>query len=304
MRKAFCGAAAAALLCVCAAGPVHAQGRQHTFYAHITDGAGAPIAGLSGTDFGIIEAGQVRRIVRAAYGGVPLRVLFLVDTSESISKFLNPMRAAAQALIDGIPSSDEISLVSLGRQMRIRAQPSMDHKKAKDEAARIFSEGGGTVLLDGLTEAYDRLLAKVEDRGGVIVILTTDGPESSTATREEQYNRFLQTVVQRGITVHAAIVGNMGNTSSQLPSASSGTQSVVAINLTGNTGGHLDSVAVPTALADKMTAIAGMIRAQQEKMKGWYQIDYLSDTPGPGQALDVTVSRIDAKVELSDRAPR
>lgn len=304
MRRRIVGAVAAAVALWFVSVQAADKPQQHTFYVHVTDKSGAPIAGLGASDFGVIESGQARKVVRAAYGGVPMRVLFLVDTSESISKIINPFRAALQALIDGIPADDEIALVSLGRQMRIRAQPTLDRKKVKDEAGRIFSDGGGTVLLDGLLESYDRLLAKAEDRAGVIVVLTTDGPESSTATREEQYNKFVETIVGRGITVHAAIVGNTGSTSSQLPSASSGTQSVVAINLTDNTGGHLDSVAAATALPDKLAAIAGMVRAQQDRMKAWYQIDYVTDTPGPGHGLDVTASPFDAKLELSDRAPR
>jgi hypothetical protein len=39
-------------------------------------------------------------------------------------------------------------------------------------------------------------------------------------------------------------------------------------------------------------------------MRGWYQIDYASDTPGSGAGLDVTVSRMDAKFEVSEHPPR
>jgi len=44
-------------------------------------------------------------------------------------------------------------------------------------------------------------------------------------------------------------------------------------------------------------------KSQQDKLKDWYQVDYASDTPGSGQNLDVTISNMDAKFELSDRIP-
>jgi hypothetical protein len=305
MRRVFVRSAVAVLLLLLPSGRASAQNsRQHTFYVHVVDDKGAPIPNLAPTDFGIIEAGTARKVVRAAYGGVPLRVLFLVDTSDAISKIIIPFRASEAALIDGLPPDDEIALVSLGRQMRIRVPPTVDRKKLKDTANSIFPDGGGTVLLDGMLEAYDRLAAKVEDRSTVIVLFITDGPESSTATHEEQFNKFVQNIVARGITVHAVQYGNTGATSSASPSRSSGTQSVVAINLTQNTGGHIDSVAAATSLPDKLAGIAAMIRAQQEKMRGWYQIDYASDTPGSGAGLDVTVSRMDAKFEVSEHPPR
>ena len=151
------------------------------------------------------------------------------------------------------------------------------------------------------------LLAKSEDRAGIIVLLTTDGPESSTATREEEFNKMMLSLVSRGAVVHAVVLGNGGTGTTGLiggNTATAGLQHVVALNLTQNTGGQLENVATATALADKLSSIAALIRGQQEKVKGWYQIDYTSDTPGGGSALDVTVSRMDAKVELSDRAPR
>jgi hypothetical protein len=315
MRRLVSGSVLAALSLVCAAPALlHAQTRVHTFYARVTDAAGKPLTALTPTDFGIIEAGKARKVMRAAYGGVPPRVVILTDTSDAISRVINPWRAGISALIDGIPTDDEIALVSMGGHMRIRVQPgegknadaSATHKKAADEAKRVFSDGGGTVLLDSLREAYDRLLAKNDDRPAIIVLVTTDGPEISTSTREEEFNKLLGSLLARHTVVHAVVLGNGGTGVTGLiggDSASAGLQHVVASNLTLNTGGTLETVAVATSLADKMSAIAATIRSQQDKLKDWYQVDYASDTPGSGQNLDVTISNMDAKFELSDRIP-
>jgi len=252
----------------------------------------------------VIEAGSARKVIAATYGGLPLRVLFLVDTSDAVSRIPNQLRAAMQAFIDGVPPEDEIALVTMGRQLRIRVQPTLDRKKLSDVARSIFADGGGTVLLDSLVEANDRVLMRAENRASAIVILTTDGAETSTAVREEGFNKLVEILVGRGTVVHAVMLENTGVNSVQQPSASAGTQSVAALNLTGNTGGNLETVAAATALADKMKATAQLLVTRRQKMSEWYQVDYTTSTIGPGRALDVTVSPLDAKVELSASPPR
>jgi len=304
MRGILARSAVVALVLVAAPAAALAQSTLHTFYARITDKAGAPIKGLGPDDFGVIEAGSARKVIAATYGGLPLRVLFLVDTSDAVSRIPNQLRAAMQAFIDGVPPEDEIALVTMGRQLRIRVQPTLDRKKLSDVARSIFADGGGTVLLDSLVEANDRVLMRAENRASAIVILTTDGAETSTAVREEGFNKLVEILVGRGTVVHAVMLENTGVNSVQQPSASAGTQSVAALNLTGNTGGNLETVAAATALADKMKATAQLLVTRRQKMSEWYQVDYTTSTIGPGRALDVTVSPLDAKVELSASPPR
>jgi hypothetical protein len=283
-----------------------AQSKLHTFYARVTDEAGAPVTTLGPTDFGLIEAGAARKVVGVKLGGTTSRIVFLVDSSDAISKVINPWRAGMQAFLDNVPAQDEITLVTMGRQLRIRVQPTMDRKKLKDEAGRVFSDGGGTVLLDALDEANSRLLMKAEDRSPVIVILTTDGSETSTSVREEGFNKLLAQLMARGAVVHAVVLGNGGTGTTGIigaESGSAGLQGVIALNLTGNTGGHLDSVNGATALADKMKGVAQLLAAQHEAMKTWYQVDYTTDTVGPARGLDVTVSN-GGKVELSQSPPK
>jgi len=304
MRRILVKPAIVMLLVVGAPTASWAQSTLHTFYARITDKSGAPIKGLGPSDFGVIEGGIARKVVAATYGGLPLRILFLVDTSDAVSRIPNQLRAAMQAFIDGVPAEDEIALVTMGRQLRIRVQPTVDRKKLNDAARTIFADGGGTVLLDSLLEGYERVLQRAETRAPMIVFLTTDGPETSTSVREEEFNKFVAVLVGRGAVVHAVMLENTGAVSAATSSASSGTQSVVALNLTGNTGGRLEAVAAATALPDKLKATAQLIADRRRKMADWYQVDYTTNTVGPGHSIDVTASPFDAKIELSDTPPR
>ena len=75
------------------------------------------------------------------------------------------------------------------------------------------------------------------------------------------------------------------------------------MNLAQDTGGHFDSINAPTALADKMTAVAGEITAEREAMSTWYRVDYQVESSGPGKVIDVEVRRPDVKMELSSGRP-
>src|ERR1700722_12882370 len=126
------GLVAVALLGLPASGL--AQSKLHTFYVRVTDDKGAPVTGLGPTDFGLIEAGAARKVSGVKLGGTQSRIVFLVDSSDAVSKIINPWRAAMQAFLDTAPAEDEITLVTIGRQLRIRVQPTMDRKKLKDAA--------------------------------------------------------------------------------------------------------------------------------------------------------------------------
>ena len=96
----------------------------------------------------------------------PMRIALILDTGDAAAPAINHLRAGLLALLDALPPEDEVLLVTTGRQMRVRVPPTTDRKKLKDTAAGLFSDGAGTVLMDGLLELDDRFFKKGPTTGG------------------------------------------------------------------------------------------------------------------------------------------
>jgi len=285
-------AATAALLLPEATAPAQSKsGKMHArhIFVSVTDAKGAPVEGLTSADFKVSEAGQPKDVTKAGPATDPMRIALILDTSDAASPALNHMRAGATAFIDALPPEDEVILITTGRQMRVRVQPSTDRKKLKDTAAGLFTDGAGTVLMDGLLEIDDRFYKKADDRWPVFVIFTSDGTEASTGSREKEFLKWAPLLGPRGITVHAFVL--------KTPKGS-GMPEVVAENLTGNTGGRYDVMNTSTSLAEKMKALGEQLALDHRNLRNWYEVDIQTDSDVA--PIDVAVAREGVRLQISN----
>jgi hypothetical protein len=214
----------------------------------------------------------------------------MLDTSDAAAPALTHMRAGAAAFLDALPPEDEVILITTGRQMRVRVQPTTDRRKLKDAAGGLFTDGAGTVLMDGLLEVDDRFFKKADDRWPVIVLFTSDGTEASTGSREKEFQKWSPLLATRGITVHALVF--------KTPKGS-GMPEIVAENLTQNTGGHYDVMNTTTALPEKMKALGEKLALDHRNMINWYAVDIQTDG-ADSAALDVGVPREGVRLQISN----
>jgi len=267
------------------AGKTHVR---HIFVS-VTDAKGAPVDGLTAADFKVSEAGQSRDVAKAGPATDPMRIALMLDTSDAAGPALNHMRTGAVALLDALPPEDEVILITTGRQMRVRVPPSTDRKKLKDTAAGLFTDGAGTVLMDGLLEIDERFYKKADDRWPVFVIFTSDGTEASTGSREKEFLKWAPLLGPRGITVHAFVL--------KTPKGS-GMPEVVAENLTGNTGGRYDVMNTSTSLAEKMKALGEQLALDHRNLRNWYEVDIQTDSDVA--PIDVAVAREGVRLQISN----
>jgi hypothetical protein len=286
-------AAIAALVLLPAAAPAQskASGKMHVrhLFVSVTDTAGAPVDGLSAGDFHVSEGGQPRVVSKAGPANDPMRIALILDTSDAAGPALTNMRAGAVAFLDALAPEDEVILITTGRQMRVRVPPTTDRKKLKDTAAGLFSDGAGTVLMDGLLEIDERFFKKADDRWPVLVIVTSDGTEASTGAREKEFMKWAPLLGPRGITAHAFVV--------KTPKGS-GMPEIVAENLTQNTGGRYDVMNTTTALPDKMKALGAKLALDRRAMSHWYEVDIQTDSDVA--AVDVAVAREGVRLQISN----
>jgi VWA domain-containing protein len=294
--QSFVPAAAALAIVTVAAGAATAQSKggklqtRHVF-VHVVDPQGAAVTGLTASDFNLKESGVARVVTQVGPATDPMRIALFLDTSDAASTALSHMRAGATAFLDALPPEDEVLLVTTGRQARVRVPPTTDRRKLRDAAAGLFTDGAGTVLMDGLMEIDDRFFRKAPDMWPVFVIFTSDGTESSAGAREKEFQKWTLSVGARGVTVHALVF--------KVPKGA-GMPDVVAQNLTQNTGGRYDMMNTTNGLPDKMRALAGQLALDHRRMEAWYRVDYQTDAT-EFRPVDIGVAREGVRLEVSDR---
>jgi Mg-chelatase subunit ChlD len=181
----------------------------------------------------------------------PMRVALLLDTSEAAAPAISAIRSGAVAFIDALPAEDEIVLVSTGRRVQVRVQPTTDRKKLAAAANGLLSDGGPTPLADALLEVDERFMKKAEHPAYVIV--TGDGPDSSIRTDDKTFNSFLQRLREEQTPAHAVVLKYKGN----------GMAEAIASLVVRASGGRLESMSDGKALSEKMKALAELIAAAQ-----------------------------------------
>lgn len=182
----------------------------------------------------------------------PTRVILLVDSSTGIQSHFQRVRTALTDFLDAVPPQVEVGFISTGGQLRVRVPPTAERAKAREAAAAFSPDGGGNAFLDALIEADQRFLKNAPDKRGIFVVISTDS-ETRTEPRLDAYNKFVNDFRQRrgGAYVVMLRTGQMGLASQ------------VFENLTQNTGGTMQTLALSNALADEMKKIAARIATGQ-----------------------------------------
>jgi Mg-chelatase subunit ChlD len=182
-----------------------------------------------------------------------IRIVLLVDSSQAMSSMLVHFRAALNAFVDAVPGNPEIAFVTTGGQIRVRVPPTSDRELLRKAVGIFSSDGGGNSFLETMVEADSRFLKGVPDKRPVFVMLMTDNGAFRSEPRVDEYNRFMNQFVDRGGRAHAIVVTTIAN----------GITVTLLRNLTSNTNGFYDAIAVPNPLAARMKSLVDVLALDQ-----------------------------------------
>lgn len=274
-----------------------AQGPTRLLFVQVSGSAG-PLLSLTPDDFTIRENGQPREIVSVKVASDPMRVALIVDTSEAAAPVIATLRASLEAFVQALPPSHEIALVTTGERLEIRVPPTIDRGQLTGALREIrTNRGTGNVLLDSLIESDRRLLAQDDVAWPVLVIVTTDGPERSSDTGNEEFNAFLRDLTRRAGTVHGVLLKGYG---ARLPRQ-------LAEGLADATGGQFEEFDITAleAMPEVLARLAESIGTHHRRMSTYYRVEYRSgsDTPQPVELSVGTDGRADLDL-LFDRRMR
>ena len=235
-------------------------------YVEALDGVDQFVPGLTPADMVVSVDGAPVTVVSAEPGDAPMRIAMLVDNGERINDLnaTNPLRNGLNAFLDTLPSQHEIGLFSIARNPRRLVDFTTDRDELKDGVGLIFPDSGaGSVLLDGIKETWERRF-KDEEAFPVFVLVLTDNALMGSNYNDDEYADLLNTLVFSGVTIHTAMLSTRGG--SQVTS--------FATNLTENTGGIYENIAVATGLADVLTSIATRMGEHFDQVSNRYKVTY------------------------------
>lgn len=265
-------------------------GHSRHVFVQVLDPSGAPILDLHEPDFEVKEAARLREVLAAPLAKTPMRIAVFVDTSDGTANAISQIRTGLTGFLTALPPDAEVMCVSTGRQVRVRLQPTADRQKALDFAKGLFSDGGATPLRDALLEIDGRFFRKLEDRWPVFLIVTGDSAESSAPANETPFNKWLNDLPARGISVHAFALKYRGG----------GIPDLVAQHVVQTAGGRYDYMNTSNALPDKMKALAEQLALDHRKMTAWYRVDFQTEST-EFRPVEVAVAREGVRLEVSDR---
>jgi hypothetical protein len=151
----------------------------------------------------------------AAQGGAgpgdPMRIVILVDNSESMAEALPLIRRGLQQFLSALPPNHELMLVTTGGHPNIRVDPTRDYLAVSQSAYEMqLMRNSGNALIGSVEEIYQRYLRDVERRYPMLVIIANDGPDMSQRFTKERLNQLMQEMTKSGVRVNALLLNPAG----------------------------------------------------------------------------------------------
>jgi hypothetical protein len=262
---------------------------------------GEPVLDLGPDAFEVSEDGRPAGIVSAGIDTAPMKIAVLVDNGDRLmeTSALNPLRAGLEGFLDTLAQRHEVSLITIGRSVQQRVDFTTDRSELKEGVGLLFPDrGAGARLLDGVRETWNRRF-DADDAFPVIVLVLTDGTESSGNYNDNQYADLLNPLIANGVTVHAVMLSSRGSVRAQqrLPQ--------YALSLVENTGGILETFVAPTGYESVLPRLAGRMNDHYDRVSKRYRLIFERPNP-PGMQVSVSVTGNDLAFSLfiDRRMPR
>jgi Ca-activated chloride channel family protein len=161
--------------------PIKLKADLITVITSVTDSSGNQFNDLTQSDFQLYEDNKLQDIAGFyREGQIPLRLIFLFDTSSSIRhRFEFEQRAAAQFFRNVMRSGDQAALMSVSTESRIELQFTPDIDQLVNAIGQLKAQGA-TALYDGMISAAKYLRPS---EGRHVMVVLSDGSDTvSTST--------------------------------------------------------------------------------------------------------------------------
>ena len=250
-------------------------------YATVQDSQGRPVTGgLAADAFAVLEDGarqQIREV--AQVGDTPVRVVTLIDSSESMAEEMAAARQAALGFLRGLlRPQDQAAVIAFNGSPQVTVPLTGDLGELEKGLQTILAEND-TALWDSL--AYSLLYLSAA-KGQRAILLLSDGDDS---TSRLTFDQVLETARRLGIAVYVIGFGVPGGR-------------------WGETGQRLARLARVTGgqcfFAKKTAELAGVYAQIEAELRAQYRIVYQSSNTGTDDAFRA----VEVRLKREDLAAR
>ena len=153
------------------------------------------MAGLAKEDFRVLDEGELREIVYFGREREALSLVLLLDLSGSMTRYLKPMAAKAQAALKNLREGDRVAILPFSRRTMTFLEFTSDFGLVDTElrnAIQVTTLGSGTAINPAVMEAakYIREAADVY-RGRRAILIVTDNQGLNYQAPDDQVLREL-----------------------------------------------------------------------------------------------------------------
>lgn len=165
----------------------------------VWDQAGKPVTNLTKDDFTVLEEGRPQLIRQWLKPSAPLRLVLLIDTSESMAYAFARLQESLGYFVSLLGPYHEIAVVSFARSSTLETDFSVDPERVRRTLARLSL----TVEQQEVTRLYDaiepavNLLADSNHEARTAILLYTDGEDRGS--KRQTKSSSLRLVGQRQI---------------------------------------------------------------------------------------------------------
>ena len=246
-------------------------------YIEALDADGQVVPDLTVRDFIVLEDDTRVGIVSAERVG-PMKVALLIDNDDRMSELaaFYPLRDAIEAFLDTLGPEHEVALFTIARSIQRRVDFTMDREALRESVEEIvLDSGAGALLLDGIKETWERGYESDETLPAMVLILT-DGPESSRNYSDTEYANLVNTLIFNGVMVNVLQLSGRGGS---IRGGNISTMPGYARDIADNTGGGYQTITTATGMPEWMERYAERLNAHYAEMSKRYRVRY--EPPDP-----------------------
>ena len=174
--------------------------------AGVYDKTGRMVRGLAAEDFLLEEDGARQMPDMVAQETIPTTFALLVDSSQSMWRNMEFVRAAAGRLTAHLRPKDRVLVAPFSKELRAVTGPTQD-RQTINEAVNAINAQGGTAMRDSMVQIAGRFDG-VEGRR-VVVLITDAYDEHSESSLADAVNA----VKESGVTVYTIGIGGVAGIS-------------------------------------------------------------------------------------------